>query len=58
MDHSVQAYLKRTSTQKLEEFLQNDRNALHAEDFSGIIDSIIQELQRRKEESAIKASRK
>lgn len=49
MDHSVQAYLKRLSSEKLEKFLQDYQRNQHSEDFSKIIDAVVQELDRRKE---------
>ena len=52
MEYSVQAYLKRESTEKLEKFVQDYRNNLLKEDFSNMIDAVIQELTRRKADSA------
>ena len=50
MEHSMQAYLKRLPTKKLEEFLQDYMDKKQKEDFSNTIDAVIYELSRRKEE--------
>ena len=47
MEHSVQAYLKRLSSDKLEKFLCDYNCRLHREDYSGMIDTIVRELERR-----------
>ena len=52
MEYSVQAYLRRVSTEKLEKFLQDYRSNLLKEDFSGMIESVIQELERRRKDCA------
>lgn len=51
MEPSVQAYLKRVSTEQLEQFLQDYQKHLHTEDFSGVIGDVIKELKKRKEEN-------
>ena len=51
MEYSVQAYLRRVPTEKLEKFVQDYQNALLNEDFSGVIDDVVRELARRKGES-------
>ena len=48
MEYSVQAYLRRVSTEKLEKFLQDYRNHLLKEDCSGMIAAVLQELEQRK----------
>ena len=48
MEYSVQAYLRRVSTEKLVQFLQSYQSNLQKEDFSGMIDAVLQELERRK----------
>ncbi len=50
MEHSVQAYLRRLPTPMLEKFLQDYRNNQHSEDFSEMIGSVLQELERRRQE--------
>ena len=50
MELTVEAYLRRTSTQKLEKFLQDYKNGVFKEDFSGMIGYVVEELERRKEE--------
>ena len=47
MEHSVQAYLKRLPTEKLEKFLQDYISNQQTENFSGVIDDVVQELARR-----------
>ena len=49
MKYSVQAYLKRLPTEKLEKFLEDYKSQQLTEDFSGVIDDAAQELARRKE---------
>ena len=50
MEHTVEAYLRRLFTEKLEKFLQDYLNGKLTEDFSNAIGDVVQELARRKEE--------
>ena len=50
MGHTVEAYLKRLPTEKLEKFLQDYLNGELKEDFSNAIGDVVQELARRKGE--------
>lgn len=49
MEHSVEAYLKRLPTEKLEEFLQEYMGRKQEEDFTNVIGDVVHELARRKE---------
>lgn len=51
MEYSVEAYLQRLSTEKLEAFLQNYLEGQLEEDFSNVIGEVAQELSRRKEKT-------
>ena len=51
MEHSVEAYLKRLSTEKLEEFLRKYTETKQEEDFTNAMDQVVQELTHRKEAS-------
>ena len=50
MEHSVEAYLRRLPTEKLEIFLQNYMDGKQQEDISNMIGTVIHELARRKKE--------
>lgn len=50
MEHSLEAYLKRLPTEKLEEFLQDYLERRQDEDFSDMIGEVVRELARRKGE--------
>ena len=52
MEHSVKAYLRRLPTKTLEEFLQDYRNRQQSEDYICVLDEVLYELARRKEEKA------
>ena len=51
MEYSVEAYLRRLPTEKIETFLQDYLNGVLKEDFSGMIGAVEQELSRRKGEN-------
>ena len=53
MEHSVQAYLKRLPTEALEKFLQDYQNDLLKENFSGVIDVVVQELAQREKDCVV-----
>ena len=50
MEHTMEAYLKRLPTEKLETFLQSYMDKKQKEDFTNVIGAVVQELARRKEE--------
>lgn len=49
MEYSVEAYIRRLSTEKLEKFLQDYMDGNHKEDFTDVIGEVVHELARRKE---------
>ena len=53
MDHSVTAYIQRTPTAKLEDFLQKCEKNGTQEDYGDAIVEIQKELKRRKEEKLL-----
>lgn len=50
MECSVEAYLRRLPTEKLEQFLQDYMNGKLKEDYSNGIGEVVRELARRKAE--------
>ena len=50
MEYSMEAYLRRLPTEKLEKFLGDYLNGELTEDFSNVIGEVVRELARRKEE--------
>ena len=50
MEQTVDAYLQRLPTEKLEKFLQDYLNGEFTEDFSDAIGKVVQELARRNAE--------
>ena len=54
MEHTVEAYLRRLPTEKLEGFLQNYMDRKQEEDFTNVIGEVIHELTRRKKEKESK----
>ena len=50
MEYSVEAYLRRMPTEKLEIYLQNYMDGKRREDISDVIGQVVQELARRKKE--------
>ena len=50
MEYSVEAYLRRLPTEKLEEFLQDYMEGKQEEDFTNVIGEVVHELARRKED--------
>lgn len=50
MEHSVEAYLRRMPTNRLQDFLQANLNGEFKGDFSDMIKIVRQELERRKED--------
>lgn len=48
----MKAYLRRTSTEKLEQFLRDYRQKKQKEDFANVVGEVIRELSRRKAEKS------